>query len=210
MKLLLVGSSGLVGRQVLAQALADARVTAITALGRKPLPPQPKLASHQVDFENLPDDATLWAVDAVISTLGTTLKDAGSQDAFRRIDHGYNLAVARQARHHGVPAFVLNSAMGADAASGTFYLRSKGELERDVRALAFPSLTLARPGLIGGARERSRPAEAAAQAVLGVLGPLLPRRFRINPAPVIARALVQAAVAGKPGVHIITSDQMVD
>jgi uncharacterized protein YbjT (DUF2867 family) len=98
--------------------------------------------------------------------------------------------------------------MGADATSRFLYPRTKGQLEQDLRALAFPSLTIVRPGLIGGQRDEFRAAERIAAVVLGALAPLLPRRYRISPAAVIAAALIDAAVDGRPGVHVIESDRL--
>src|SRR3954454_8412844 len=98
MKLLLVGATGLVGRQVLDLALADARVEAVVAPTRRPLPDQPKLLAPAVDFARLPEDADWWRADATICALGTTMRVAGSKDAFRRVDYDYPLAGARIAR----------------------------------------------------------------------------------------------------------------
>lgn len=209
MKLLLLGATGLVGRLVLQAALDDAQVLRITAPVRRPLPLQaPRLHCPVVDYAHLPEDADWWRADAVVCALGTTLKAAGSREAFREVDHGHLLRAARLARRHGTPAFVLTSAAGADAGSRLFYNRVKGEVERDLAALGFASLTLVRPGLIGGARTESRPAERWSQRVLGALGPLLPRAWRISPAPVIARALLQSALRPMPGVQVVPADAL--
>jgi uncharacterized protein YbjT (DUF2867 family) len=208
MKLLLVGATGLVGREVLRLALSDARVSQVVAPVRKPLPAHPKLDAPLVDFDRLPPDAPWWRMDAVICTLGTTMKAAGTRQLFRRVDHDYPLAVARLALAAGTRTYALNSAAGANAGSRIFYNRVKGELERDLEALGFRSLTHVRPGLIGGEREEARAGEGAALRVLRVLGPVLPRRWRINPAPRIAAALLEAALAAAPGVHVVASEQL--
>eukprot|EP01133_Synstelium_polycarpum_P022825 gene22825-27378_t len=121
MNLLLVGATGLVGRHVLALALADARVATVVAPVRKALPAHPKLQAPLVDFDRLPPDVPWWQADAVICTLGTTMKAAGTRQVFRRVDHDYPLAVARLALAAGTPAYVLNSAAGASAGSRIFY-----------------------------------------------------------------------------------------
>ena len=208
MKLLLVGATGLVGREVLRLALADARVSQVVAPVRKPLPGHPKLDAPLVDFDRLPPDAPWWQMDAVICTLGTTMKLAGTRQLFRRVDHDYPLAVARLALAAGTRAYVLNSAAGANAGSRIFYNRVKGELERDLEGLGFASLTHVRPGLIGGERDEARMGEGLALGVLRVLGPVLPPRWRINPASSIAAALLEAAIAGTPGVHVVTSERL--
>ena len=109
------------------------------------------------------------------------------------------------AHRHGVRTFVINSAMGADPGSRFFYSRVKGELECDLQQVGFDSLTLVRPGLIGGEREEFRLGEHVATLVLGALGPVLPRKWRINPAGRIAAVMIEAAVAGQPGVASIES-----
>ncbi|MET0328639.1 MAG: NAD(P)H-binding protein [Luteimonas sp.] len=201
---LLVGATGLVGGHVLDRLLGDARVARVVAPVRRPLPRiDDRLHAPVVDFDALPDAPALWAVDAVICTLGTTMRQAGSRDAFRRVDHDYPLTVATRARRHGARAFALTSAMGADARSRFFYNRVKGELEAALQAQVWPSLTLVRPGLIGGDRDESRRGERAAEVVLGTLAPVLPRRWRISPAPRIAAALVDHALAAHPGCRIV-------
>jgi uncharacterized protein YbjT (DUF2867 family) len=205
MRLLLVGSSGLVGQHVLGLALADPRVTEVVALVRRPIPGHPKLVAPLVDFEKLPDGAGWWRAGAVICTLGTTMRAAGSGPAFRRVDKDYPLAVARLARQHGTPAYVLNSSMGADPSSRFLYTRVKGEVERELASLGFRSLSILRPGLIGGQRQEWRAAESLGGIALGLLAPVLPRRLRINPAARIAHVMMDAAVAAMPGRQVIGS-----
>lgn len=206
---MLVGATGLVGQQVLQKALASAQVGRVVAPTRRALPPHPKLLNPVVDFDHLPEDAAWWAVDAVVCTLGTTIKVAGSQPAFYRVDHDHPLRVAQLALRHGARAYALNSALGADPASRVFYSRTKGELERDLRALGYPSLTLVRPGLIGGERHESRPAEQIGVRVSQWLRPLLPARYRVVPAERIAHHLLAAALAAAPGVRVLMSEELV-
>ena len=204
--ILLVGATGLVGQFVLQQALNDSRVAKLVAPTRRPLSPHPRLENPTVDFDVLPADAPWWAVDSVICTLGTTIKKAGSQPAFRKVDHDYPLAVTALARRHGAAAFALTSSIGADPRSRTFYLRTKGETERALADCGFPSLTLVRPSFIGGVRAEHRPLEALGLAVFGGLEWLVPRRYRIVPAERIARALLEAALATEPGIRIVESE----
>jgi uncharacterized protein YbjT (DUF2867 family) len=207
--LLLVGATGLVGSHTLALALADPRVASVVALARVALPVHPKLTTVVVDFDRLDPHAAWWQADAVICTLGTTMRAAGSQDAFRRVDHTYPLAVARLAHAHGTPTYVLNSAAGADTGSRFFYNRVKGELERDLAAASFVSLTFVRPGLISGKRAAFRFGERALGAVLTFAAPLLPKAWRVNPAPHIARALLNAAIDAQPGRRIIPAQSLI-
>ena len=155
-KILLLGATGLVGRHTLALALADPRVACVIAPTRSALAPHPKLNAPLVDFENLDAGAAWWQVDAVICALGTTMRVAGSQAAFRRVDHDYPLAFARLARRHGTSTYVLNSAAGANAGSRFFYNRVKGELERDLAQEGFSSLTFVRPSCMSSMRANMR------------------------------------------------------
>jgi len=204
MKILHVGATGLVGRLVLARLLESPLATHLTAPTRRSLDMQhPNLHNPLVDFEALPEDAPWWAVDAVICTLGTTMASAGSQAAFRRVDHDYPLRVAQIARRHGAKSYALNSALGAHAHSSIFYNRVKGELEDALVALDYPSLMLVRPGLIDGERAQKRAGEGRALAVSRLLRPLLPMKWRPSRATRIADALVDAALHPSPGCCVV-------
>lgn len=210
MRVMLLGATGLVGGLTLPGLLDDPRCRAVVAPTRRPLAlTHGKLENPVLAFDALPASPEWACVDAVICALGSTLAQAGSREAFHRIDHDYPLAFARLAQAQGAKAYVLNSAAGANPQSSIFYNRVKGELERDLRALGFASLTLVRPGLIGGERTEVRRGERFALAVLGALGPALPRPWRINPASEIAKALTGAALAPQPGEHVVTSGALV-
>jgi uncharacterized protein YbjT (DUF2867 family) len=209
MKLMLVGASGLVGQQVLRQALANPAVSRLIAPTRTPLAAVSRLENPVVDFERLPAHAPWWKVDAVICTLGTTMAQAGSQADFRRVDHDYPLAVARLARAAGATAFVLNSALGAARDSRVFYNRVKGEVEAAITDLGYPSLALVRPSLLdGGPRPESRRGERAGLWFARILRPLIPARYRAVATGAVARTLLAAALAQAPGVHVIESERI--
>lgn len=209
MKLLIVGATGLVGRHVLEKALANPEIESIVAPGRRVLVSHQKLFSPVVDFGHLPESEDWWKADAVICTLGTTIRAAGSQDAFRRVDHDYVMSTARVARQHGTPTFVFTSAIGANAGSRFFYNRVKGETERDLAESGFTSLTFVRPGLIGGKRDQARPLETALGIAKAILDPVLPKRLRTNPADKIVDKLLEAAILAKPGHHVVSSEEMI-
>lgn len=208
LRLLLVGASGEVGRTVLAQALADRRVAEVVALTRRPLPAAAKLNNVVVDFDALPEDAPWWRVDAVICTLGTTLRAAGSKEKFAAVDRDLPLRIARLARAAGATRFALNSSLGADARSANFYLRTKGEVEDAIRALAYPGYIIVRPSLIDADRAESRPAERLSLKLARVLSPLIPRRWRAVTPEAIARALLDAALAAKLVSRVIESGKL--
>lgn len=208
MKIILAGVTGLVGQHVLELALNSPEIKQVIALSRRPLPTHPKLLSVSVNYEDLPATADWWQADAVICTLGTTIGKAGSPEAFERVDHDYPLLIAGHALRAGTHTYVLNSAIGANPQSRFLYNRTKGRVEQDLRNLGFRSLTIARPGLIGGKRDEFRLGEGIAAVLLGFVGPILPHRWRINPADQIARALLHSAIIGEPGLRWISSTEM--
>ena len=210
MRVLLAGATGLVGAQVLQRLLANPRCSGVIAPTRRALVrTEPKLLNPVLDFAQLATVAQGWQVDAVICALGSTMKQAGSREAFQQIDHGYPLAIAQAAHANGCEVFALNSAAGANPRSPVFYSRVKGQLEQDLRALGFASLTLVRPGLIGGERAERRAGEHLASVVLGALAPVLPRAWRINPATRIADALVEVVLDPQPGVRVVGPAELV-
>lgn len=206
--LLILGATGLVGGSALDLALGDGRVDRVIAPTRRPLAAHTRLDNPVVDFETLPVDAPWWTVDAVICALGSTMRSAGSRDAFRRVDHDYPLVIANITRPRGARAFALVSSIGASSRARSFYLRTKGETEDAIRACHFPSLTIVRPSLIDGDRPHKRPLESIGLAVARTLDPLLPRRYRVVHAQGIARALLHAALEAPDGEHIIESDSL--
>jgi len=208
LRVLLIGSTGVVGKHVLELALAEKSFAEVIALTRRPLPTHPKLTNPVVDLRVLPSGTDWFAVDGVISALGATQRIAGSPEAFREVDYGLNMAIARMAYEGGAERCALTSSLGANASSRSFYLRTKGELERDLQKIGFASLTFVRPGLLGGARSERRLAEEAGKLALGLLGPVLPPLWRISRPDRVGSALVDAIVEGKPGRHIVESSRL--
>ena len=205
LRLLLVGATGAVGRAVLAQALADSRVAEVVALTRRPLAAAARLSNVVVDFDRLPEHASCWAVDAVVCTLGTTLRAAGSKAAFAAVDRDLPLRIAGLARAAGASRFALNSSLGADARSGNFYLRNKGEAEDAIRRLAYPGYTIVRPSLIDVDRTEARPGERIGLVLARTLAPLIPERWKAVTPEAIARALLDGALASPPVSGVIES-----
>jgi uncharacterized protein YbjT (DUF2867 family) len=214
---LVAGASGLVGRAILQGLLADDSVTAVHTLGRRLLPvSHAKLTQHTVDFKALsmgPGQASppLPAVDEVFLALGTTIKAAGSQQAFRAVDHDANLAVARAARAQGATRLGLVSAMGADPHSRIFYNRVKGELEQALVQLRFTVLVVARPSFLAGDRESlgqpRRRGETLALALSRWLGWLIPDDYKAIEASKVAAAVLRTVPAAQ-GVRILPSGEI--
>lgn len=145
---------------------------------------------------------------AVVCSLGTTKAKAGSQEAFRHVDHELPLMFAKSGHAAGVETFALVSAIGASTSSMFFYARTKGELESDIQKIGFRSLTICRPSIIGGPRNEVRLAEKLVLALSRVLAPALPKKFRVNPAPVIAASLLNSVLAGRPGCRRIFAEDL--
>jgi uncharacterized protein YbjT (DUF2867 family) len=205
----LAGASGLVGREILKGLLADPSVAAVHVLGRRALSvSDPKIQSYVVDFTALP---ALPHVDEVYLALGTTIKVAGSREAFRAVDFDANLAVARAALSAGARRAGLVSAMGASAKSGIFYSRTKGELEDALAALAFEGLVIARPSMLAGDRaslgQPVRAGEGYAVTVSRLLGPLIPRNYRSVAAADVANALLTRVPVAR-GREVVLSGDM--
>ena len=204
----LAGATGLVGRAILEGLLADASVAAVHALGRRePDVAHPKLIPHVVDFKALPP---LPPIDEVYLALGTTIRAAGSQAAFRAVDFEANLSVARAALAAGARRAGLVSAMGADAKSRVFYNRVKGETEEALAQVPFEGLVIARPSLLTGDREALghpvRTAEKVATAVSRLLGPLIPANYRPVAAVQVARALCARVPTARGRVVLLSGE----
>lgn len=207
LSLLLVGATGAVGRQVLALALVDPRIEKVVAPTRRPLPIHANLYNPIIDFSHLSVDAPWWNVDAVICTLGTTIKAAGSQAAFAAVDRDLPIQVAKLARATGATRFALNSSLGANPA-GNFYLRTKAEAEAGIRNINYPSFTIVRPSLIDAVREEARPGEKIGLIVARIFRTLIPRRYRAVKAERIALALLDGILRDQPDECIIESEQL--
>ncbi|HEX8276571.1 MAG TPA: NAD(P)H-binding protein [Longimicrobiaceae bacterium] len=207
---LLLGATGLVGGHVLDLLLDDPAYGGVRVLGRRPVPREhPKLRQETVDFDRLRDFAGAVRAQDVFCCLGTTIRAAGSREAFRRVDLDYPRAVAEAAARNGAERFLLVSAMGADAGSSIFYNRVKGEAEDAVRTLPFQEVVILRPSLLLGERAESRPGEALAQRVMPRLTPLMLgplRKYRPVQAAAVARAMVRLAKGGGRGVRVVESD----
>src|SRR5271154_5332975 len=202
MKVLILGASGLVGRNSLEQTLAHPSVTEVVAPTRKPLQPRSKLTNPVAEqLELLVPEVATWKADAVICAMGTTIAKAGSKEAFRQVDYVLPLSFARRAHREGAETFALVSAIGASAESSFFYPRTKGEIERDIELVGFRSLTILRPSIIAGKRDESRFGEAVALWLSRMFAPILPKKFHINAATKIGAVLVESVVAGEPGCH---------
>jgi uncharacterized protein YbjT (DUF2867 family) len=189
------------------QLAADGSWGEVRALVRHPLPPElsrARVVAVRVDYDRL-DPPPNWAsADQVFCALGTTMRQAGSAEAFRRVDFEYPVAVARAALGRGARHFLLVSAVGAAPNSRFFYNRVKGEVEAAITSLGFGSVTIARPSLLLGRRSEPRLGEQLGK----ILGLLSPPAWRPVQAAQVARALVEAAKRDLPGVRILENREL--
>jgi len=217
LRALVAGATGLVGRAVLARLVRDPRFSRVTALLRR----QDQAASLPggvtplvLDVNRLgqPGAPALPASDWAFCCLGTTIKQAGSQAAFRAVDHDAVLAFAAAAQAAGARRLALVSAMGARAASPVFYNRVKGEVEDALRAQQWPQLLIARPSLLLGERaalgQPSRPGEVIAQLLMPAFGWMMPGSLRPIHADAVAAALVRVLGDAAEGVLVLDSAQL--
>ncbi len=203
---LLAGSTGLIGRALLPLLLVSPRYAQVHALQRRAaLPAQPRLQTHTVDFQALP---ALPHTDDVFIALGTTIKLAGSQAAFRQVDFDAVVNTARAARAAGATRLAVVSALGADARSRVFYNRVKGEMQDAIATLGFDSVVIVQPSLLLGDRsalgQPLRPGEVWGARLLG----WLPRSVRPIAAEQVASAMLRALVDPRPGVHVLRSGEL--
>ncbi|WP_409344103.1 oxidoreductase [Paenibacillus sp. MBLB4367] len=196
-KALLFGATGLIGRELLTILLDSRHYDAVIAVVRKPLKlSHPKLTQHVVDFAKLGDFASAFQADDVFCCLGTTIRKAGSQEAFAKVDVEYPLAIARLTEQAGARHMAVVSSIGAKADSRTFYLRMKGQMEEGVRRLGPPSVHAFRPSFLLGEREEVRTGEQIASALSRIFafllaGPL--RKYKPIPGRTVALAMHNAA-----------------
>jgi uncharacterized protein YbjT (DUF2867 family) len=203
-----------VGGHVLRLLLDDPSYQRVAVLGRRPTGVRhPSLAEHVVPLDRMAEQAGAFAVDDVFCCLGTTLRTAGSREAFSAVDLDAVALSARLAAEQGATRYLLVTAAGSSASSPFFYSRVKGQAEQAVTALPFRSTVILRPSQLLGDRTERRPVEAVAQRIMAALGPAFVgplRRYRAIDAPVVARAMVRLAKQAPRGVRVVESDEIQD
>ncbi|WP_106534075.1 oxidoreductase [Planomicrobium soli] len=209
---LLAGASGLVGTELLHVLLENPVYEHVKIMVRKPLDAKhPKLEQVVVDYEELENYSIHFKVHDVYCCLGTTIKKAGSQEAFKKVDYEYPVRLANMASVHGVQNFLIVSALGADAESKVFYSKTKGELEEQLKKLELPALHIFRPSLLLGNRQEFRLGEKTAIALspifsLFLTGPL--QKYKPVSARSVANAMYTIAQINQTGIYTYPSDQI--
>ena len=205
---LLAGASGLVGKSALDALLDASDIGRVFAVTRRPLGREhPRLANRIVQFDKLESQLKGVTCHVAVCCLGTTIRQAGSQEAFRKVDVDYVLSFARAAKAAQAQRFVVVSSAGADVGAKNFYLHTKGEMEQAVANVGFSSLDILQPGPLLGFRSQMRPLELGALLLMPLVNPFLRgarEAFRGIAAKTVGAAIVGATRSGRRGVQRYT------
>ncbi len=207
-KALVIGASGLIGQQLIELLLQDENYSVI-ALIRTALPIQhQRLLQVPFNFDN-PNNEAIKA-DEIFCCLGTTIKVAGSQQAFYKVDFEYVLDIAKRAYLNGAKKFALVSSLGANKNSTVFYSKTKGAIEEAVTKIGYESLFIFRPSILLGKRTAFRVGERIAQSIFKFFSILIPKKYQAIQARQVAKAMIVCMNAGDKGVHILESHKIAD
>ncbi|WP_214229487.1 oxidoreductase [Pedobacter sp. B4-66] len=211
-KAILLGGSGLIGKNLLTQLLNNPGYTEVLAIGRRALNMEhPKLKELIVDFDHIDRYAADIKGDVVFCCLGSTNSKTPDKLQYKKIDYQYPLDVGSIAQNNGATAYHLVSAIGADVNSSIFYPKTKGEVERDLKAIPFKSIYIYRPSFLDGNREEKRTAEKIMIGLMRFLNPLLIgglKKYRSIKIETVATAMLKESLTDKKGVFIYSSDQI--
>ncbi|GAB4029541.1 oxidoreductase [Spirosoma gilvum] len=204
---LVIGATGLIGNLLTHRLVDSPFYSNVKVLVRKALNWQhPRLQEVPFDFDH--PNGLLTQADDVFCCLGTTIKKAGSKEAFRKVDYQYPLDIAQLSLASGASQFAIVTALGADADSSIFYNRVKGEVERDLTALHFPTLLIFRPSLLLGDRSENRLGERVGAGVMRLFSPLIPAKYKGIDASKVAKAMLETTQRGLTGRHVFESDAL--
>ncbi|GAB2473111.1 nucleoside-diphosphate sugar epimerase [Hymenobacter qilianensis] len=211
---LIAGASGLVGSQLLTLLLASERYAKVIVIGRRPLPQvHPKLEQRIFGLDDLDQHRLGLIADDVYCCLGTTMRQAGSKEAFYKVDYLYVVKLAALTAGNFAAQFLVVSAMGADANSRIYYNRVKGEMEQAVRQTPFRAIHFFRPSLLLGNRTEKRLGEQIGAVLLKALRPLMVgplRKYQPVEAVTVARAMLRAAEEDGGGIRVHLSDEIAE
>lgn len=211
-KAILVGASGSIGRSLLHDLLNDSSYAEVLVLVRKKLSIEhPKLNQLLIDFNRLSEYSAEIKGNVVFCCLGTTKSQTPDEDQYRRIDYQYPLDIAWMAHTNGADSYHLVSAMGADKDSSFFYNRTKGEVERDLKAVPFKSIHIYRPSLLDGKRSQKRFGESVLNTLMHLINPLLTgkwKKYRSIKVESVSKVMLAQSLNNQKGIFIHQSDQI--
>ena len=203
---LVLGATGLVGKNIVTRLLESDKYEHINVLCRTDLDKNhKKIHCKVIDFDKLSESEEMFKVDDVFCCLGTTLKQAGSKENFRKVDFDYVLEAGKLAEKSGVKNFVLISSMGAKVSSGNFYSRTKGEIEEEIHKLQIPGIQIVRPSLLLGYRPHGRPKEKIAAIFMKILPG---KNVKPITASLVAYAMIKLALNSDEGYHVYRSGDL--
>jgi uncharacterized protein YbjT (DUF2867 family) len=209
---IVTGATGLVGNQLVKQLLEDPYYNIVRVFVRRKLPySHEKLEQVIVDFDNLKKSEDRISGDVVFCALGTTIKTAGSEKAFAKVDYTYVLNFADIAKRNGVPSFIVVSSLGVKESGGNFYLTVKRDVENALKRVKFDSLIIVRPSMLLGERNEFRLGESIGKFLMKALGFIFIgklKKYKAIKAEVVARAMIALSKAGLEGTSVFESDRL--
>jgi uncharacterized protein YbjT (DUF2867 family) len=207
---IVIGATGMVGHQLMKLLIKDDRFSKVVVFTRRSVGiNHSRIEQHIIDFDAPHSWRHLVRGHVLFSSLGTTLKQARSKEKQYQIDHTYQYEFAKAAAENKVSVYVLVSSASANAKAKTFYLRMKGELERDVKKLEFKSINIIQPGLLTGDREQPRVGERVGEKVLRFFNSIgLLKRYRPIKADIVAQAMLNAGIAEADAVNVFTLEDV--
>ena len=208
---IVAGSTGLIGSQLTGLLLEDSYYEKVIVLSRKPQTlNHPKLRSVIINFDQLGNYSDALQGDDIYCCLGTTIKVAGSKEAFYKVDHDYPLSLAAIAKAGGAKQYLIVTALGSDKNSSIFYNKVKGEVEEDLKKIGFESLHIFQPSMLMGPRTEKRSGEEIGQSVMRFLGFLIPKKFKVIESIRVARAMLAVAKMEQKGINVHDSAKLQD
>jgi len=204
---LVVGASGLIGKHLTHKLLASQYYNKVTIIVRKKLTIEhQKLEQLVMDFDKI--DTSKIIADDIFCCLGTTMKQAGSKEAFYNVDFTYPLNFAKAGLANGTKQFLIITAMGADEKSWIYYNRVKGEIEKALSDLRYPTLIILRPSMLAGEREHPRMGEKIGKIVMDFFAPLIPDNYKVIAGEKVAQAMLELAQKGIKNKDIYESGSL--
>ncbi|MCB1176488.1 MAG: oxidoreductase [Leptospiraceae bacterium] len=212
MKAAIIGTTGLIGGHLLRLLSVDEYYEKVNSISRRPMDiGHSRIKNYTINFDAMGNYKDAFNVDVVFCTLGTTIKKAGSQEEFRKVDYEYVLESAKISKEMGVSKFLVVTALGSDANSMIFYNKVKGEIENALSSLSLPYLGVFQPSLLLGERGEVRTGEKVGEIFMGALsfvfiGPL--KKYKAIKAETVARSMIKISKMDKKGIEFIESDKI--